>query len=133
MLQTSMKYQASNEMISSGGTFDILTNEMTEMQAKPEEIANSVSDTIELSDPAAPAYVSHFLANGTAWVIGYADGLIEVRNPINGAMKDELSYQNDGACMLHDDDASVMSLCSSKDSETLVSGDSKGNILVWNI
>jgi len=133
MLQNAMKYQASNEMIASGGTYDILTNEMTEMAQKPEEIANTVAEIIELSDPAAPAYVSHFLANGTAWIVGYADGLIEVRNPLSGSLRDDLSYQNEGACMIHNDDAAVMSLCSSKDSETLVSGDSLGNIKVWNI
>eukprot|EP00915_Cephaloidophora_sp_WS-2016_P007668 GHVH01010507.1.p1 GENE.GHVH01010507.1~~GHVH01010507.1.p1 ORF type:complete len:577 (-),score=73.36 GHVH01010507.1:2344-3828(-) len=133
LVQAALKWQNHIGILTTTTDFDLLTNQSTDDVDKPELPINSLSQIVELSDPQSPPFISCHLPDGSGFVVGYSDGLIEIRDPRNGEVKSDLLYQSQGNYMIHENDNSVLSLFVTKDSKTLLSGDRSGTILVWDI
>jgi WD40 repeat-containing protein SMU1 len=74
---------------------------------------------------------SKFSPDGNYLATGSSDGFIEIWDPLTAKLKAELGYQFEDAPMLHK--TSVTSICFTKDSKMLCSGDISGNIKIFKL
>lgn len=79
----------------------------------------------------AKPQVCLFTPDGSSFITGSYDGIIEIYNPLTGKLRSDLEYQAKDECLLHDE--GITSLGISLDSEFLVSGSRDGMIKVWKI
>ena len=98
-----------------------------------ESIPTSVYSSISFGK-SATCEAAVFIPDGSGLVTGSSDGLIEVWDPHQkyAKLRMDLIYQQNDELMGHDD-SSIASLVVSNDGMLLATGDSKGDVKLWNI
>ena len=130
LLSQALKQQESHGELRPNIKFDIFSNKLPEIQDYNPETPSTLSKKLTFSaNSRIDAF--EFSPNGQHLIIGAADGIIEVWDPIEAKVLKSLSYQAEETYMLHEHGVTALSI--SKDSELLASGDRKGGVKVWRI
>ena len=130
LLGQSLKYQEYTGELKPNVSLDIFTNKVPEVFDKNVEIPTKISKKL-IFPSSARINVLDISPNGQSLVLGAADGIIEVWNPIEAKLRKDLIYQQEESFMLHE--TPITSLRISSDSELLASGDQTGTIKIWRL
>ena len=130
LLGQALKYQEMTGELKSNISLNIFTNKIPEIQEKFVELPTKISKKL-IFPSNARINALDFSPNGQNLVLGAADGIIEVWNPLEGKIRKDLTYQAEETYMLHE--TGITALRVSNDNELLASGDKTGIIKVWRL
>lgn len=133
LLQSALRWEEHKGAIPDGAVYDLFHGLLPAEAAaeSTERLPKSCFSTVELPS-GSQVECSGFSPNGAYFVVGTADGFLEVWDPVRGTLRNDLPYQT-GEHDVMKVSSAITCLTFSSDSELVACGCISGEVAVWRL
>ncbi len=133
LIQSALRWEEQKGNIPENAVFDLFHGVLPAEIASEsiERLPKSCFNTVELPT-GSQVECAGFSPNGAYFIVGTADGFLEVWDPIRGSLRNDLPYQT-GEHDVMKVASAITCLAFSADSELLVCGCISGEVAVWRL
>lgn len=133
LIQSALRWEEHNNQIPSNAVYDLFHGvvPVDTTSAALDKLPKTVFNTVQLPT-GSHVECAAFSSDGSYFVVGTADGFLEVWDPVKGALRTDLPYQtgeNDVMVM----PGAITCLAFSEDCEFLACGTISGGVGVWRL
>lgn len=137
IISSALKWEEHCGNVSGNSSFDLLhgqipvaesSNSVTSLDKFPKHCFKSVK-----LPHGSHAECAGFTPNGAFFVVGTADGFLEVWNPFEGTLRTDLPYQTGDSDLMSMKGAAICCISFSPDSELFACGTIEGEVAVWRL
>ena len=134
IISSALKWEESCGNLSGNSSYDILYGQVPAEIVDPtslDKFPKNCYKSVKLPT-ASHAECAGFTPNGAYFIVGTADGFLEVWNPLEGTLRTDLPYQT-GEHDLISMNQPITCISFSSDSELLACGTIKGEVVIWKL
>eukprot|EP00444_Apocalathium_aciculiferum_P023441 CAMPEP_0183421104 /NCGR_PEP_ID=MMETSP0370-20130417/26880_1 /TAXON_ID=268820 /ORGANISM="Peridinium aciculiferum, Strain PAER-2" /LENGTH=540 /DNA_ID=CAMNT_0025605049 /DNA_START=23 /DNA_END=1642 /DNA_ORIENTATION=+ len=125
-----MKWQQHAGILPPNTRIDVFRGVAADAIEESEQCPTQIAKTVKFGTKSHPECAT-FSPDGQYCVSGSVDGFVEVWDYQTAMLRKDLSYQEEGAFMMHE--KAVIGIAFSKDSELLATGAQDGQLKIWRV
>jgi len=125
-----MKWQQHTGILPPNSRIDVFRGVAADAIEETEQCPTIVAKTVKFGSK-SHAECAAFSPDGQYCVSGSVDGFVEVWDYQTAMLRKDLSYQEEGSFMMHDN--AVIAVAFAKDSDLLATGSQEGQLKVWRV
>lgn len=137
VISSALKWEEHCGNMSGNCSFDLLHGQIpaettTSNHTSLDKFPDNCFKTVKLPH-GSHAECAGFTPNGAYFVVGTADGFLEVWNPLEGTLRTDLPYQTGEKDLMSMKGAAICCISFSTDSELFACGTIEGDVAVWRL
>lgn len=125
-----MKWQQHAGILPPNTRIDVFRGVAADAIEESEQCPTQIAKTVKFGAKSHPECAT-FSPDGQYCVSGSVDGFVEVWDYQTAMLRKDLTYQEEGAFMMHE--KAVIGIAFSKDSELLATGSQDGQLKIWRV
>lgn len=135
ILSSSLKWEEHCGNISGNSSYDLLLGQIPSESIEISSFDKLPKNCYKNIKLPSGSFVecAGFTPNGTYFIVGTADGFLEVWNPFEGTIRSDLPYQTGENDLMSMKSGPICCISFSHDSELLVCGTIEGEIGIWKL